>query len=427
MTLKSKLPAVWQTHWDELGFDTPSLIQEKSFDTLVSKESLVGISPTGSGKTLAYLWPLLTAVEPGQGNQLLILLPSQELAVQVAAVTKEWADLIGIKSESLIGGANVKRQVEKLKNKPEVLVGTPGRIWELIKIKKVKAHLLKTLVLDEVDQLVETSELNATKHIMKAVDRQIQLVCVSATAVALDEKLGALGKNDLMTLDVTDEDQSAGEVIHGFFKTTPRKRVELLRKLAYVTDFKGIIFFNEVQEMGFVADKLAFNGVPNVTLASDQNKMERKLALSAFADNKVNLLLTTDLGARGLDFDALPYVIHYDVPYRLENYVHRSGRTGRMGNDGAVISMVSDFELVELKKMVRQKDWELKELMVHSQQILPVSDHQGQISEASFSSQSKNHKEELAHVYHSENLVIKKKKVKTKKKSPSKKKKKKSQ
>lgn len=419
MTLKDQLPKVWQDHWDSIDFEEPSLIQTKAFEVLKENESLIGISPTGSGKTLAYLWPLLAKVEPGQGNQLLILLPSQELAVQVASVAKEWADLLGIKTESLIGGANVKRQVEKLKGKPDVLIGTPGRIWELIKIKKVKAHLLKTLVLDEVDQLVETSELNATNHIMKAVDKEIQLVCVSATAVDLESKLNQLGKGNIQKIDVTNEDTSAGKVVHGYFKVTPRKRVELLRKLAYVDGFKGIIFFNEVQEMGFVADKLAYNGVANVTLASDQNKMERRLALTAFAENKVNLLLTTDLGARGLDFDDLPYVIHYDIPYRLENYIHRSGRTGRMGKDGYVIAMASDFELVELRKMVRQKELELGELMVHSQKIIPVTADVA-IDKSDVNAGNPDQRK----LFKSEHIIVKKKKVKDKKKSTGKKKKK---
>lgn len=420
MTLKDKLPQAWQKHWDEIGFEEPSLIQEKAFDILKAQESLIGISPTGSGKTLAYLWPLLTKIEPGQGNQLLILLPSQELAVQVAAVTKEWADLLMLKSESLIGGANVKRQVEKLKAKPEVLIGTPGRIWELIKIKKIKAHLLNTLVLDEVDQLVETSELNATNHIMKAVDQNVQLVCVSATAVDLELKLKQLGKKDLQKIDVTEEDQSAGEVVHGYFTVTSRKRVELLRKLAYAENFKGIIFFNEVREMGFVADKLAYNGVANVTLASDQNKMERRLALSAFAENKVNLLLTTDLGARGLDFEELPYVIHYDVPYRLENYIHRSGRTGRMGKNGHVLSMVSDFELIELKKMVRQNDITLTEMMVHSGKIQAVTSKNSKLTEV----KDYIEKGEDTPIYRSENIIVKKKKNKAKKNVSKKKKRK---
>ena len=373
MELIKQLPTVWQEYWQELGYQAPSPIQSKSYPLLLEKTNLVGVSPTGSGKTVAYLLPLLQQITIGEGNQLLILLPSQELAVQVATVTKNWAERLDISVESLIGGANVKRQVEKLKAKPEVLVGTPGRVYELIKAKKLKAHLLKMVVLDEVDQLIQTNELNATKNILKAIDNQSQLVCVSATAVDIKEQLAANWHSEFTLLDVSAEDQSAGVVTHGFIKENPRKKVDLLRRLSHLKGFKGIIFFNELQEMGYAAEKLSYQGVPNATLASDQNKLERRLALSAFAENKVSLLLTTDIAARGLDFDKLPYVIHYNVPYNQEGYVHRSGRTGRMGEDGAVISLVDDYELKDLKKITRQQAAPLVELMVYSGALVPIT------------------------------------------------------
>ncbi|WP_314065753.1 DEAD/DEAH box helicase [uncultured Vagococcus sp.] len=371
MEFVTNLPQPWQTYWNELGYEAPSVIQAKCYDALMAKQNLVGVSPTGSGKTVAYLLPLLQRVRAGEGNQLLILLPSQELAVQVATVAKNWADLVGIKVQSLIGGANVKRQVDKLKEKPEVLVGTPGRVHELIKTKKVKAHLLQTIVLDEVDQLIEVSELNATKHILKAVSNDSQLVCVSATAVDIQERLESKWSDAMVVVDVTAEDQSAGQVTHNFIRVAPRKRLEMLKKLAFVNGFKAIVFFNELQEMGSVADKLAYQGVPNVTLASDQNKMERKLALSAFAEGKVSLLLTTDIAARGLDFIALPFVLHYDVPYSVESYTHRSGRTGRMGKDGTVLAFAGEYELKDLKKVSKGHD--LTELAVHSAKLVPAT------------------------------------------------------
>lgn len=372
MEFVTNLPQPWQTYWNELGYESPSVIQAKAYDPLMTQHNLVGVSPTGSGKTVAYLLPLLQQIKVGGGNQLLILLPSQELAVQVATVAKNWAALLDIKVQSLIGGANVKRQMEKLKEKPEVLVGTPGRVYELIKAKKVKAHLLQMVVLDEVDQLIEVNELNATKNSLKAVNNDVQLVCVSATAVNIQERLEDKWSDEMVVIDVTAEDQSAGQVTHAFIRVAPRKRLEQLKKLAYVKDFKAIVFFNELQEMGSVADKLAYQGVANVTLASDQNKLERKLALSAFAENKVSLLLTTDIAARGLDFVDLPFVLHYDVPYSVESYTHRSGRTGRMGKDGTVLAFASDYEWKDLKKV--SKGHELSEVAVHSSRIVPVEE-----------------------------------------------------
>ncbi|HPR82165.1 MAG TPA: DEAD/DEAH box helicase, partial [Enterococcus sp.] len=132
-----KLPEKWQQRWDEEGFTTPSLIQESVYRPLIEGESLVGISPTGSGKTLSYLLPTMQNVQLNEGNQLLILTSSQELGIQVAEVARQWGKDLGLNVQPFIGGANVKRQIEKLKTKPEVLIGTPGRIVELIKQKKI--------------------------------------------------------------------------------------------------------------------------------------------------------------------------------------------------------------------------------------------------------------------------------------------------
>ena len=367
-----QLPLPWQTYWQELGYDEPALIQTELSEPLSAGDSLFGISPTGSGKTVAYLVPLLQQLTPGAGNQLLILLPSQELAVQVTSVTKEWAERLGLSVQGLIGGANVRRQIEKLREKPEVLVGTPGRVHELIKQRKVKAHLIKTLVLDEFDQLVETSELNATQHILKSLDTQRQIVAVSATDLTAEQYGSVEWIATLPRLNVTEAVGKNTTVTHQWLAVEPRKRLETLRHLAHVPGFKAVVFFNELQELGAVAEKLSYQGVPNATLASDQNKIERRAALAGFEENKVNLLLTTDLAARGLDFTALPYVVHYDVPYNEESYTHRSGRTGRMGQSGAVLSFAGVYNLRDLRQVTRGVTTPLVQVKVHGGAILPV-------------------------------------------------------
>ncbi|MDN6409305.1 MAG: DEAD/DEAH box helicase, partial [Tetragenococcus halophilus] len=149
------LPEIWQERIKKEGFEQTSLIQEKVFSALYQGKSLVGVAPTGTGKTLAYLWPTLLKLQPKHGNQLLIVTPSQELGVQVADVARPWALDLNLQVQSLIGGANKKRQIEKLKKKPEVLIGTPGRLVELIKEKKLKAANIQTVILDEADQLLQ--------------------------------------------------------------------------------------------------------------------------------------------------------------------------------------------------------------------------------------------------------------------------------
>src|SRR5699024_5763936 len=159
-----------QKNWQEAGFQKPALIQSKVFTAITEGKNLVGIAPTGSGKTLAYLLPLFNKLVPGNPSQLLVLTSSQELAMQVVEVARKWLAGSGMKVQPLIGGANVKRQQEALKKKPEVLIGTPGRVLELITAKKIKAPTIKTIVFDEVDQLVQGQSLQLIQQIVKATD-----------------------------------------------------------------------------------------------------------------------------------------------------------------------------------------------------------------------------------------------------------------
>lgn len=365
-----QLPEIWQNEWEKQGFSKPSLIQEQLFTQLQKKESVLGVSPTGSGKTLAYLLPLLMQLEPGEGTQLLVVLPSQELASQVASVAREWAPALDLKVQTIIGGANVRRQLEGLKKRPEVVVGTPGRLLELIKARKLKVHLLKALVLDEIDDLVADTEFTAAKGIIKSVQKETPIIGISATGRSVEDKLDDIFRNEVTIVDVTKEDDTKGEISHQYILTPSRKRSDVLRRLAHTEGFKALVFFNSVSELGAVSERLEFLEVPHLTLASDQSQTERKHSMSMFDSGKVPLLLTTDIGARGLDFNDLYYVVQYDVPLMTDDYVHRSGRVGRMGKDGAVISLVNDRELRNLRQITRELDRNLIEQFAAFGEIL---------------------------------------------------------
>ena len=354
MSMLELLPEVWQKEWDKQSYGEPTLIQSTLYPLLLESESVLGISPTGSGKTVAYLLPLLQKVIQGNGNQLLIILPSQELASQVADVTRVWAKRLELNVQAIIGGANVKRQIERLKKRPEVLVGTPGRVLELIKLKKIKAHLIQTLVLDEVDDLLSDADFNSTKGIIKSVQADTQIVATSATGEQILPRMDMLFRIELRVIDVTEEDNTKGSIQHGFIMTPVRKRSEVLRRLAHVEGFKGLVFFNQVSELGAVSERLNYLGIKHQTLASDQHQVERKRAIHDFETGQVSLLLTTDLGARGLDFSDLDYVIQYDLAQSVPDYIHRAGRVGRMGKQGTVISLVNDGEKRELNRLYKE-------------------------------------------------------------------------
>ena len=179
----TSLPSFWQSRWQEQQFKEPTKIQEASFDLITKGESFVGVSPTGSGKTLAYLLPAMLKVTEKQRTQILILTATQELAMQVTEVARIWASDLDLKVQPLIGGANIKRQIEKLKAKPEIIIGTVGRVVELAQQRKLKLNLIQTLILDEADQLINSGkEIDLLAQIMKGVDKKVQLIAFSARA-----------------------------------------------------------------------------------------------------------------------------------------------------------------------------------------------------------------------------------------------------
>lgn len=368
MTFIEKLPEIWQEHWRSSGFDDPSIIQQESFIPLKNQENVLGISPTGSGKTLAYLLPLLLNVEKESGSQLLILASSQELAMQISKVAQEWGALLQLRTQSLIGGANVSRQIDKLKKKPEVLVGTPGRVLELIKSKKIKSHLLKTIVMDEVDQLFHEAELNLTKQILDSSATEYQVAFYSATADRVIEEAQRLADN-LSVIDVSARDHSAGQVHHYFIRLSPRKKIDYLRSLSYTPNFRSMVFFNQVSELGAAEEKMMYQQIPVVGLASDQNKTLRKLAIDQFSSKRVNLLLTTDIGARGLDFKEVPYVVNVDVPLSEESYIHRAGRVGRMGANGVVLTFINDATKRDYQRLMKQVGYATQEVFLYDGEL----------------------------------------------------------
>ena len=366
---KQKLVPFLQKNWEEAGFKKPALIQTKVYDAISEGKNLVGIAPTGSGKTLAYLLPLINTLKAGIPSQVLVLTSSQELAMQVVEVARNWISGSGMKVQPLIGGANVKRQQEALKKKPELLIGTPGRVLELLTAKKIKAPNIKTLVFDEVDQLVQGQSLQLIQNILKATDNNAQHLYFSATADVVLNELNKI-EPELIVVDVSEEDDSQGEVQHFYLETSDRKKVDQLRRLLNLPEFWGMMFFNQLTDMGSAEEKLRFHQLPVASLASDHSKISRKGAIEQFKKHQTLGLLTTDLASRGLDIEALPFVINVDVPLSEESYLHRAGRVGRMGNAGVVISFVTPQEKPDLMKIAKKLNLELAPIYLFGGELL---------------------------------------------------------
>ncbi|MGM0215592.1 DEAD/DEAH box helicase [Enterococcus sp. AZ109] len=348
-----QLASFLQQNWQAAGFTTPSLIQTEVFEPISSGKNVVGVAPTGSGKTLAYLLPLLNQLQTKEANQLLILTSSQELAIQVVEVARNWLKGSEMKVLSLIGGANIKRQQDALKKKPEIIVGTPGRVMELMTSKKLKSHQFKTVVFDEVDQLIQGQNMQLIQRILKSLPQTIQRLYFSATA---DKVLAEIQQidNDLVVVDVSEADTSQGDVAHFYLETSERKKVDNLRRLLNIPAFWGLLFFNQLSDLGAAEEKLLFHKLPVASLASDQNKQLRKQAIEKLKKHQLVGLLTTDIASRGLDIEAMPFVVNVDFPKSEESYLHRAGRVGRMGSEGIVISFVTPPELAEAKRTAKK-------------------------------------------------------------------------
>ena len=359
-----------QAYWEKLGYQEPSVIQEKAYEPMKEGADVVGISPTGTGKTVAYTLPILAKTVVKGGLQTVIITPSQELAVQVAAVVKEWAKEVGITVQPLIGGASIKRQLEKLKQKPEIVVGTAGRILEISEMKKLKLHQVATVILDEADQLLQQDQLATDRKVVAKIPNKPQLAFFSATSNELMQDLPKWFNVEPLWLDVTAEDTSAGKVLHAYIETPNRKRTEMLKRLTQISDFRALVFINNVANLVTVAEKLSFEGVSVAVLHGEKYKTERQHALQQFRNGKVKLLLTTDVASRGLDIQGLPYVIQYDLPVAKESYVHRSGRTARMGQAGTVLTLVNERDLRDFKKVIAPLELELTRLYLFGGELM---------------------------------------------------------
>jgi superfamily II DNA/RNA helicase len=345
-----------QEAWEKSGFQNATSIQEAAIPLILDGKDLIAESPTGTGKTLAYLLPLLNRIETSsQSLQAVVLASSQELVMQVYQEFQKWSEGSGVRGTSIIGGANVKRQLEKLKKRPHVIFATPGRLFELIKQKKVKMHEVKLVVLDEGDQLLIPEHINTVQNIVKSTMGDRQVVLFSATMKAGTEKLAKEMTKEPEILRIEkDELASSGDVEHIYFLAEPRDKIKLLEKIVRLENIKALAFINDIGEIQVYKEKFNFKELSTGILHSDMKKLERQAELKAFRDGKTKMLIATDVAARGLDIQGVTHVVHVDFPRDIAQYVHRAGRTGRMGADGTVISLVTDREERELKRYCQE-------------------------------------------------------------------------
>ena len=375
MTFIEKLEPVWQEKWKKTGFESIMPIQEQMIPEMMAGKDILAQSPTGSGKTLAYVLPILQQIDPAKAStQAMIIAPSQELSMQIVNVLRDWTEGTDVTVTQLIGGANMQRQLEKLKKKPTIVVGTPGRMNELVKNKKLKMHEIRILVLDEGDQLMAREHREVMKSLIDKTTNDRQLVLVSATITDEVELVADRIMQDPTRIHVTAEEMPMqGKVTHSFIKVDERDKTDLLRSISHIEGVKALAFVNNLDQLLMKENKLKFRETKIVTLHSEMKKDERKKALDSFRKGEVSILIATEVAARGLDIDAVTHVIHVDVPRTIDQYLHRSGRTGRAGADGEVLTLLAYQDERHYKKFTKDLPSKPVQKIMHGGKLIEGS------------------------------------------------------
>ena len=340
----------------------PTPIQSAALPVLLAGKDAYLNAETGTGKTLAYLLPLMARIDPAQAaTQVVVVAPTHELSIQIHRQSCDLAQNAGraIRSVLLIGGTATARQIEKLKSKPQVVVGSPGRIVELIERGKLKTTHLRAIVVDEADRLLQDENLKWIQKIVGLAPPARQLIFASATMEAQTrEVLATLSPEAVMLSPGT---AAVNENIqHLYLICEERDKPDLLRKLLHAFDLPRSIVFvhrNEVAER--VAAKLAHHKLAVADLSAELDKLDRKHAMDGIRSGAINIMIASDLAARGLDLPAVTHVFNLDVPTTSKAYLHRVGRTGRAGAQGTAVSLLTEIEA----RLVRRYEQELGIIM----------------------------------------------------------------
>ena len=332
---------------NSLGINTPTEIQKRIIPLILSGENIIGQSETGTGKTLAYLLPIIEKIDTSKKEmQCIILAPTHELVVQINNTINELKKeaALDITSTTLIGSGNIKRQIDNLKAKPHIIVGSCGRVLELIRKKKVSAHTIKSIIMDEVDKLLDKNNLPVIKDIIKATQKQSQIIMISATLNNKTLDIAKTLKENINVISVKNNKVNEN-INHNYIKTDSRKKIETLRKLINAIKAERILVFNNDSYVtNTVVENLKANNIKIDSIGGNNKMEDRKRALETFRKGNIKVLIASDVAARGLDIKGVAHVINLDIPEDSNDYLHRAGRVGRGNEKGEVFSLVDEKE-----------------------------------------------------------------------------------
>lgn len=326
---------------ESMGFKEPTKIQEKCIPLILKGTDVVGQAETGSGKTVAFALPILDSIRQGQGIQVLVLTPTRELCVQVTGVFEDFGKPLGIRSTSVYGGVGLEPQIERMK-RSEVVVGTPGRVLDHLGRRTMDLSRVRFLILDETDKMFEMGFIEDVEEIIKHVPRKRQTLMFSATlSYGIQEMMKKHLHNPVMIRTQSYVDTRKLKQVYYDIYNQSDKFSLLVYLLKRKTSGLAIVFCATRQESGIVATNLKRQGVNAMAIHGGMTQNKREQSLEALKRENIDVLVATDVAARGLDIKNVTHVYNYDVPKTAKEYIHRIGRTARAGEAGEAVTLLT--------------------------------------------------------------------------------------
>jgi superfamily II DNA/RNA helicase len=354
----------------------PTDIQQVAIPQLLERKPAYVSAETGTGKTLAYLLPLIANLDLEKpAAQAIIIAPTHELALQIQRTANAFAQnsFLPLRALLLLGGTSMKRQLEKLKKKPQLIIGSPGRILDLIEMRKLKVNAVTTVVTDEADRLLYSDGLKQVKKIIECTPKGRQLVFVSATEQKMSSDVAYEMEPNLVRLHTHKTNKVNQNIEHFYVKCEERDKAEMLRKfIRAINPERSLVFLHRNESAETIASKLSHHKINVADLHGSFDKMERKKAMEAIRSGKAQVLISSDVAARGLDIKGVTHVFNVDFPSQSKAYLHRVGRTARAGATGHAISFITFKDVNNLQRTEKELGIKMTELTVQNGEVVKI-------------------------------------------------------
>ena len=340
----------------ELGYEQPSAIQQKAIGPFLEGRDILGMAQTGTGKTAAFALPLLTRIDINKKQpQALILAPTRELAIQVSEAFQSYAKhQRGFHVMPIYGGQDMGSQLRKLKRGVHVVVGTPGRVMDHMRRNSLDLSGLQTLVLDEADEMLRMGFIDDVEWVLQRIPEKRQMALFSATMPQQIARITGEYLNDPVEIRIASQTKTVESVEQTYMVVQNNRKMDALTRVLEVEEFDAVIVFVRTKTATMeLAQKLEARGFSSAAINGDLNQKQREITLSNLKRGTIDILVATDVAARGIDVARISLVVNFDIPYDAEAYVHRIGRTGRAGREGKALLMVTPREKRLLKMIER--------------------------------------------------------------------------